>query len=133
MYKLLNTNFQNDAIFMMKRWLENKNSGKTFVDYLHGYNCKSVIIVDAGEIGRILFGELKGSDIEIVCFLDRNAEGMQFVDNVPVYPFSSINEIPKVDMIIVSPLYSYDDVNRMLISVDPSIRSMYMKDAVYEF
>ncbi len=133
MYKLLNPNYQNDAISMMKRWLENKNNGKTFAEFFHKYGCKSVIIIDAGEIGRILYKEIKDSDIKVVCFFDRNAEGMRLVENTPVYSFGSINNIPKVDMIIVSPVYSYDDVNRMLIRVNSSIRSMSMKDAVYEF
>lgn len=133
MCDLINKNFQNDAITMMKRWLENRNNGKTFIEYLHEYACNKVIIVDAGEIGRILYDELKGSEVKVVGFYDRNAEGLQRIDDIPVYSFNDIHQIPDVDMVIVSPVYNYDSIVRLLIQVSPKIRSIYMRDAVYEF
>ncbi len=128
-----NEKFQNDTITMFKRWLENRNAGKTFVDYFHEYGCDSIIIFDAGEIGRLLYEELKGSDIRVVCFYDRNAEGINHIDDIPVYPFSGIGDIPKADMVVVSTMFDYSFVLEMLMDVDPAIRSVYMRDAVYEF
>ncbi len=133
MYQLLNDNYQNDTIAMMKRWLENRNNGKIFADYFHEYGYESVIIFDASEIGRILYNEIKDSDIRIVCFFDRNAEGIRYVEDKPVYTFSDMNEMLCADVVVVSPVYNYYNVVRMLMQVDASIRSVSMKEAVYEF
>lgn len=128
-----NPNEGRETIILLKRWLENKNNGRTFVDYFHENGCKSVAIMDAGEIGRILYGEIKDSDIKVLWFADRNAEGLHDIDGIPVCMMKDVFDMPDVDIICVSPVYDYDAVNRYLVGHDAKYRTLCMKDAVYEF
>lgn len=123
----------NDTATLLKRWLENRNNGLTFDDYLKKCGYLSVVIFDAGEIGRLLYEELKNTEIEVKCFYDRNAEGINSMDGIPVYPFSKLNDIPEADIVLVSPLYNYSEVMKKLLEIDVNIQSLYLKDAVYEF
>ena len=132
-YKLTNDNVQNDTITLLKRWLENRNNNKTFANYLRECGYYTVVIFDAGELGRLLYDELRGTDIKVLCFYDRNAEGINSIDNIPVLPLTKLNSIPDADIILVSTNFFYPEVLRMLAEIKPEIRSLYLRDAVYEF
>ena len=131
--ELLNPRSDADSTAALKRWLENRNEGRTFVDYLHEYGCRKVAIFDAGEIGKLIYDELKISDITVQYFIDRNAEAIKTIDEIPVEPFRKIGELPKVDLVIISTIYNYDELNKLLVTIDPNICTLYLKDAVYEF
>lgn len=128
-----NPNEGKDTILLLKRWLENRNNNRTFVDYFHEIGCKSIAVIDAGEIGRILYGEIKKSDIKVLWFADRNAEGLHDIDGIPVCMLKDIFDMPNVDIICVSPVYDYETVNKYLVGFDVGYRTLSMKDAVYEF
>ncbi|MBQ9610044.1 MAG: hypothetical protein IJV15_11460 [Lachnospiraceae bacterium] len=130
---LSNKRYNGETIAMFKRWLENRNAGKTFVDYFNEYGFGEIAIFDAGEIGRLLYDEIKESDIKVLCFIDRNAEGIKEIDGIPVLQIKDIDKLPDVDIVVTSPVYQYDAVVKMLVNINPKIRTIYMKDAVYEF
>jgi len=132
-YEIYNKNVLNDTVTLLKRWLENRNNNKTFADYLEECGYMSVIIMDAGEIGRLLYDEIKGTDIKVICFYDRNAEGINNIDGIAVKPFSEVDQMPEADIVLVSTIYNYQDILKMLVGIDPNIRSLYLRDAVYEF
>lgn len=133
MYDLDNKHFAGECIAMFKRWLENRNAGKTFADYLKEYGCKTVAIFDAGEIGQLLYAEVKNSEIEVKYFIDRNAEGIRMIDGIPVIQPNSIEKMEVVDLVLVSPAFDYVQVSKLLVNINPRIGSISMKDAVYEF
>ena len=130
---LENKNLNRDGFITLKRWLENRNAGKTFVDYFHEYGYQTIAIYDAGELGQILYGEITGSDIAVKYFVDRNAEGLQNIDGIPVILLSQIKEVDEVDALLVSPVADYDAVCRVLSELSPRLRVLAFKDAVYEF
>ncbi len=130
---LINKNYERDTITLLKRWLENRNAGVKFDDYLKEFHYKRIIIFDAGEIGRILYDELKGTEIEVVCFYDRNAEGLRQIEGIPVCSFTQLSEMPDADIVIVSTAYDYSHILELLVEVDNKIRTVYLRDAVYEF
>lgn len=131
--ELLNPKSGSDSVATLKRWLENRNEGRTFTDYLHEYGCQKVAIIDAGEIGKLIYNEFKESDITVEYFIDRNAEAIGSIDGIPVEPLRKISQMPKVDIVIVSTIYNYDELNKLLVTIDPEICTLYLKDAVYEF
>lgn len=132
-YELMNKNALIDTVTLLKRWLENRNKQRLFSDYLEECGYYSVVIFDAGEIGRLLYDEIKNSKVKILCFYDRNAEGINEIEGIPVYPFSKVKEIPESDIVLVSTSYNYPEVLRLLTEINPTIRSIYLRDAVYEF
>lgn len=132
-FELENKNYAMDTAATLKRWLENRNNNQTFVDYFHEYQCSLIAVFDAGEIGRLLYQEIKESDIKIAFFIDRNAEGMNNIDGIPVIPVNKIAEQQEVDIIVVSPIYNYEEVLRLLMKINKKIKSIALKEAVYEF
>lgn len=131
--EISNANALGDTVTLLKRWLENRNNEKTFAEYFKECGYYSVVIFDAGEIGRILYDEIKNMGIIVKCFYDRNAEGIHEIDGIPVLSFSKLKDIPEADIVLVSTIYNYNVVLRMLNNVNPKIRSLYLRDAVYEF
>lgn len=132
-FELENKNAAKDSAATLKRWLENRNAGKTFIDFFHEYGCNTIAIFDAGELGRLLYEELKDSDIKIQYFIDKNAEGIDHIDDIPVVMVKSIANMPEVDMVVVSPVYDYGEVLRLFMEINQEIRSIGFKEAVYEF
>ena len=122
-----------DTVTLFKRWLENRNDNKMFGDYLLECGYRSVVIFDAGEIGRILYDEIKKSDVQVCCFYDRNAEGIKEIDGIRVYPFSKLDKMPDADIVLVSTIYNYNYLLEKLVKINPAIRTLYLRDAVYEF
>ena len=132
-YKIYNNNFQNDTVTLFKRWLENRNAGKTFAGYCHSHGYNEVSIFDAGEIGKLVYEELKDSDIKVNRYFDRNAEALGQIEGIPVYPLSDVSLMSADEIAIVSTIFDFTELYRYLVRVNPDIRAIYIRDAVYEF
>ena len=130
---LENENLNKEGFVTLKKWLENRNRGKTFADYFHEYGYQSIAIYDAGELGRLLYDEINDSDIGVKYFIDRNAEGIKEIDGIPVIILSQIGGMEEVDVLLVSPVVNYDAVCRLLAESEPEIRTLAFRDAVFEF
>ena len=128
----INENASRDIITTLKRWLENKNAGKSFSKYLIDNGYMTIGIMDAGEIGKILYEELKKSEVEVKWFVDRNAEGIGQIDGKPVRLLRDVFLLEKVDIICVSPIYDYEKVYSYLVEHDPTICTLSLRDAAYE-
>ncbi|MCR5249103.1 MAG: hypothetical protein K6E50_00700 [Lachnospiraceae bacterium] len=127
-----NRNTDKDTILTLKRWLEAKNRDRSFADYLKECGYLRVGIFDAGEIGRILYDEIKNSGVEVCWFVDKNAEGIAELDGKPVRLMRRVFELPSVDIVIISPIYDYEAVTGFLAEHDPTICTLSLKDAAYE-
>lgn len=122
-----------DSFVAVKRWLENRNRGKTFADYFHECKVNEIAIYGAGDLGRLLYEELKCSDICIKYFIDRNGEGIHQIDDIPVIPISDVYKMADVDLVIISVSEYYTEVYNTLININPKMRMISLKEAVYEF
>lgn len=131
-------NFENDksnwdSFITLKRWLENRNAGKTFADYFREYGYRKIAIYGAGDIGKLLYEEVKNSDINVCYFVDRNAEGLRELENIPVIPINNIKHMEEVDAIVITPLGNYDAICKSLAETVPEMRTISLREAVYEF
>lgn len=131
-YELWNPNTDRDTATLLKRWLENRNAGLSFADYLLECDYNQVTIWDAGEIGRLLYHELYGTQVQINMFIDRNAEGIHAINGIPVYPLSQVKQISVESVSLVSTIFNFPEIQRLLLDTNPKLRSIYLKDAVYE-
>lgn len=128
-----NKNKDMDCFLTMKKWLENRNQGKTFVEYFEEYGYKSIGIYGAGDLGRLLYDEIKNSDIEIKYFVDRNGEGLKSIDGIPVVLLKDVVNQEKVDVLIVTPVGNYEAICKDIVRNIPELSTMSLKDAVFEF
>lgn len=125
-------NTAQENFMLMKRWMENKNAKKSFADYFHQCGYQTIAIYGAGDIGRLLYEEIKESDIQVKYFVDRNGEGIHEIDGIPVVTISHIGEMKDVDIVVVTFINSYDAMSRRLAGYVPEIRTLSIKEAIYE-
>lgn len=95
---------------LLNRWLELKHQGKTVSLYFDKEKITSIAIYGMGELGCRLLEELNGSNINVKYGIDQN----------PGYGFggleikSSDDEFEKVDAIIVTPVFAFDEIEKKL-------------------
>lgn len=128
-----NQNYENDGFVTMKRWLENRNAEKSFVDYFNSYGYAKIAIYGTGDLGRLLYDEIKNSDIKVEYFIDRNGEGIREIEDIPVATINDIPEMPDVDVLVITPVGNYEAISEALARKTPEIRTLSLREAVYEF
>lgn len=112
---------------LFNQWMITKQEGKSIVDYLHKQDVKSVAIYGMSFVGERLYDELKDSDIEIAYAIDKNADAI-YAD---VDILTPEDDLPEVDLIIVTAVYFYDEIEEMLQQItDCNISSF--EDILYE-
>lgn len=128
-----NPNSERDTILLLKRWLENKNHNRSFADYFVECGYDSIGICDAGDIGKILYDEIKSCPkIKVKWFIDKNAEGIGNIEGKPVRMMKDIFNLPAVDIVCISPIYDYESLSNYLFKDNPQISTLSLKDAAYE-
>lgn len=115
-----------------KRWLENKNAKKSFAEYFQQCGYRTIGIYGAGDMGKLLYEEIKESDIQVKYFVDRNGEGIHDIDGIPVITVSHLDEMDEVDVVVVTFSTTYDTMCKMLSKYVPEIRTLSIRDAVFE-
>lgn len=130
--ELVNINADRDCFVTLKRWLENRNEGKSFEQYFKACNYYKVGIYGAGDLGHLLYAELKNSDIQIQYFVDRNAEGLAFVECIPVISIGELKNQQEVDVLVVTPVGNYSSICSVLAEIYPELAVISLKDVVYE-
>lgn len=133
MQKLENINSDRDCFATVKRWLENRNQNKTFLDYFHQYGYQTIAIYGAGDLGRLLYEEIRGTDVTVKYFVDRNAEGIHQIDGIPVITIPEIQDMEEVDALIITPIGNYDAISQVLARHAPEMRTLSLRETVYEF
>lgn len=128
-----NLNSDRDCFTTLKRWMENRNQGKMFSDYFNQYGYRKIAIYGAGDMGRLLYEEIKNSEITVSYFVDRNAEGIRRVESIPVISVQGIESMEKVDVLVVTPVGNYDEICRVLARNIPGLPTLSLREAVYEF
>lgn len=127
-----NAGIARENFALIKRWLENRNAKKNFADYFHQWGYQTIAIYGAGDIGRLLYEEVKGSGIQVKYFVDRNGEGIHEIDGIPVITISQIGGMEDVDIVVITFINSYDTMSRRLARYVPEIRTLSIKEAIYE-
>lgn len=97
---------------ILVKWIQHKQKGKTFVSYIENNDFDSVAIYGMKEMGLLLFSELQNNDINVVCAIDKNAELLDCEIEIPV--ISNLENIPNVDVIIVTPIHYFDSIHKEL-------------------
>lgn len=117
----------------LKRWLENRNRGKRLVEHFAQHGYKRIGVYGAGDLGMLLYAEIMGSGIEIVFFVDINAESLGEVSGIPVITVDELARQEDVDAIIVTPVDEFDTIFEELTRLVPEMAVMSLYDALYEF
>lgn len=95
--------------FLLLNWIHIKNCGKEIGDYLKEYGYATIAVYGLKEIGRELIFELRKAGIDVKCAIDKDANTK---DSIMVVKPSE--DIPKVDLVIVTAIYYYDEIKEQL-------------------
>lgn len=116
-----------ELMLLLNQWLKIKQEEKKVEDYFYRNRIKTIAIYGMSYIGERLFEELKNTDIEIKYAIDKNNESI-YVD----IDVLSVDEVlPKVDAIIVTPVYFFDEIKDML-QKKTVCRIIYLEDVIYK-
>ena len=97
----------NSAI--MKDWLMLKQKGISLSDWLIKCGITKVSLYGYGILGKAFYHELKDSDVEILCIIDRNYKNIN--SNIPAV---SPDNVPDSQAIVVSVINYYDEIEKEL-------------------
>lgn len=85
------------------KWFVLKKSGNTISNYLKKNGYQKIAIYGFGYLGRNLYEELKGSEIEVQYVIDRKAPVLDI--QIPAY--KSYDMFPEADAVIVTLMGNY--------------------------
>lgn len=100
-----------DFYQLMNHWIELKNSGKSIARYFREQEYYNIAIYGMADMANRLYEDLQETDIKVLYGIDREVccTGAR-VENI----YSLQEELPKVDVIVVTPFYAYDSIKQDL-------------------
>jgi len=91
-------------------WLCLKQNDISIAKLLYSLGYKKIAIYGMKELGQRLYIELKGTEVEVVCMIDKNANSI-----LGEYDILDLeDEIPEVDVIIVTACYYFQDIKKSI-------------------
>ncbi len=96
---------------MMKDWCQLFQKKKNVKEYFIKNGLNNIAIYGLGDVGEVLYNELKGTDINIVCGIDQSS--FYLIDDIDV--ITPNDAMPSnLDAIIVTPVNSYEGISSCL-------------------
>lgn len=95
---------------VLNQWMLLKNRGVRIADIIANAGCKNIAIYGMGELGRRLYEELRDSELVVSYCIDNMPQDNNY--EVPI--ISSEEEYGQVDLIIVTPVYEFDDIKNKI-------------------
>lgn len=113
--------------FVTLQWLKLRQAGKNISNFLSERGYKKVAIYGMSYIGERVLFELKNAGIEVAYGIDKRAGGVASEIDI----LSTDDNLPRVDAVIVSETFFFEDVEPML-SEKLSCPVISLEEIVYE-
>lgn len=129
-------NYRNKIYYnILYLWLKNKLNNKSIEDYFLENEIKTIAIYGAGNLGELLYCELKDSVKISVKYLIDQSNANKSLYKVPLVNLDQINRMEEVEGIIVTPIYAFDAIKENLnkfglknvLCIDEIITEIYNK------
>ena len=112
---------------MLRKWIEVEQEGKSIEELLLKKGYTNIAIYGMGDVGNLLFADLKNTSINVLYGIDKNIIG----NSLELEIVKPQENLKKVDAIIVSAVFAYDEIADMLRPlVDCPV--IAMDDLIYE-
>lgn len=95
----------------MRDWVELRQSGTGFAEKLLEEGISTVAVYGTGKHGKMLYNELKGTDVRVSCWIDKKGVG-ETLEGQPV--IGTDVELPQVDAVIVTPYREFRSIESSL-------------------
>lgn len=117
----------------LTQWLKNRNKGIKADEFLKIHKMETIAIYGIGEMGQMLFEELKGTGIKVDYFIDRRANDIFSEDmGIKVVGMDGIASEKPVDAIVVTPVYDFNAIEDALYDMDLDTTILSLEDIIYE-
>lgn len=93
---------------VLLKWLKTRRIGESIASYLKKRKYNSVAIYGMKEIGVELLNELEECGVRVEYAIDKNASNIY----EPIDIYTMEEELPQVDVIIVTAVYYYDGIKK---------------------
>lgn len=87
-------------------WIRTLQEGKNVKEYFENHPVNSVAIYGMGELGKCLKDALQKAGVPVAYLIDRDKK--KWCGDIPAFDMQ--DELPKVERIIVTPIWDYDDI-----------------------
>lgn len=95
---------------LLEKWMILKENKRTVQEYFNKHNKKQIVIYGMGIMAKHLLHDLAGSQIKVLCAIDRAA-----INKYGDFPIvASIDQIPEADCIVVTPTYDFASIKSEL-------------------
>lgn len=91
-------------------WLKNQLNNKSIEAYLLQNEIKTIAIYGAGNLGELLYDELKVSNKITIKYIIDQSNVNKNLYKIPVIKPEQIMNIEDIDCIIVTPIYAFDAI-----------------------
>ena len=103
----------------LELWIRKKNEGKEVVSFFQNRGIKRVAIDGLSQTGRLLYEELRKTEVAVVCGIDRSKN--YSVNRLPTIRLDAVTPeglLKDVELVVVIPIYDfpsiYDTLNEKL-------------------
>lgn len=119
---------------MLNKWLRIQQRNHNLSELLIRKDLYNIVIYGLGEIGKNLLEELKDTPINIGCVLVKeiNPE-VCMVKQVVVDDYSEFQKNNKIDTIIVTPVYDFENIRDMLIKKGVTSKVVSLDELIDQF
>lgn len=112
---------------LMHKWLKTKREGKHIKNYFIDNGYQTIAIYGMSYIGQCLLEELKDSEIKVEYAIDR----IRKMEDEQVNIISPDEELPEVDVIVVTAISYFYDIHEMLLE-KTNITIVSLTDILFE-
>ena len=99
------------ALFlMMNQWVKVKQEGKNLSSYFEKNGYKKIAIYGMSYVGETLVDELKGTEVQVVYGIDKNADSLYAVVDV----ITIEDTLEEVDAIVVTAITYFGEIKEQL-------------------
>lgn len=95
----------------LMKWLKNKINGKSLGQRLLEMDISKVAIYGANELGKMVYNDIKESDVRVECFVDKNVDKYSSsAEEIPVIKPSEISLLEKESYVLITPEYYFYEI-----------------------
>lgn len=113
---------------LFEHWAYLRTLGISFADFFLGRGVRRLVIYGLGYIGGRLFQELKDTDVDVVCGIDRLANRM-YMEKLPIVALDddkAMKYIHQADAIIITVVHGFSQIRE-------TIEANYKERIIYSF
>lgn len=118
---------------ILVEWVENGIDSNYLEKYFTRRKQNKIAIYGTGTLGEIFYRTIKDAEIEIAYFIDKSLGGKDAeVDGIPVYDLSSVEELPPVDSIVITPVFYCEDIKDELEELEVPAKRIFSMEKIIE-